>query len=76
MSIKSANETEYHLLKARDRVLTSPDDWQRFSGETIEIRKMIYTYRLKRLRGRVMQEADGCRLVAEGSPLDWPSTSR
>jgi len=47
----SKNETEYHLLKARERVLISADDWQRFSGETIEIRKMIYTYRLNVLEG-------------------------
>ena len=47
MSIKSANETEYHLLEARDLGLISPDDWQRFTAETIEIRKMIFGYRSK-----------------------------
>jgi four helix bundle protein len=47
MSIKSANETEYHLLCARDFDLLLLDDWQKFSTETVEIRKMIYAYRKK-----------------------------
>jgi hypothetical protein len=46
-SIKSANETEHHLLSARDLDLVSPDAWQRFTAETIEIRKMIHGYRKK-----------------------------
>ena len=51
MSIKSANETEHHLLNARDRVLISPEDWQKYTAETIEVRKMTYTYRKKALEG-------------------------
>ncbi len=47
ISIKSANETEYHLLCARDLELLSGTDWQRYSVETVEIRKMIYVYRRK-----------------------------
>jgi four helix bundle protein len=47
MSIESANETEYHLLEARDYGLIAPDEWQRFTAETIEIRKMTYGYRKK-----------------------------
>ena len=47
MSIKSANETEGHLLSARDLKLFSLDDWQKFTTETIEIRKMVYVYRRK-----------------------------
>jgi four helix bundle protein len=47
ISIKSANETEHHLLSARDLDLFSPSEWQKFAGETIEIRKMIYAYRKK-----------------------------
>lgn len=47
MSIKSANETEHHWLSARDYELMSLDDWQRYTAETIEIRKMIYVYRKK-----------------------------
>ena len=43
-SIKSANETEGHLLKARDLELISIREWQTFSAETIEVRKMIYVY--------------------------------
>ena len=52
MSIKSANETEQHLLSARDLDLVSPDDWQKYSAETIEIRKMIYGYRKKVLQSK------------------------
>ena len=49
MSIKSANETEYHLLVARDHGLISSDVWQKYTAETIEIRKMTYSYREKLL---------------------------
>ncbi|HTJ24313.1 MAG TPA: four helix bundle protein [Gemmatimonadaceae bacterium] len=47
MSIKSANETEHHLLSARDYELISLDEWQCHTAETIEIRKMIYSYHKK-----------------------------
>jgi four helix bundle protein len=47
ISIKSANETEYHLLLARDLNLVSPEDWQQYTAETVEVRKMIYGYRRK-----------------------------
>jgi four helix bundle protein len=47
IAIKSANETENHLLSARDRGLIAPSDWERLAGETVEIRKMIYGYRNK-----------------------------
>ena len=47
ISIKSANETEHHLLSARDLDLFSPEAWQRFTAETIEIRKMTHGYRKK-----------------------------
>ena len=40
MSIKSANETEGHLLSARDLELFSLDEWQKFTAEAIEIRKI------------------------------------
>ena len=49
ISIKSANETEYRLLSARDLELISDQTWQHHSGETVEIRKMIYGYRKKLL---------------------------
>ena len=45
MSIKSANEVEGHLLKARDLNLISPEEWQTFAAEVIETRKMTYGYR-------------------------------
>jgi len=45
ISIKSANETEHHLLSARDLDLVSPETWQKFTAETIEIRKMTFGYR-------------------------------
>jgi hypothetical protein len=47
LSIKSANETEYHLLKARDFDLVTNDIWQKFATETIDIRKLVYVYRGK-----------------------------
>jgi four helix bundle protein len=47
MSIKSANETEGHLLKARDLGLLPVDIWQKHSNETVEIRKMTFVYRKK-----------------------------
>jgi four helix bundle protein len=47
ISIKSANEVEHHILSARDHGLISPDDWQKYTAETVEIRKMIYGYRKK-----------------------------
>ena len=45
MSIKSANEVEGHLLKARDLNLFSPEEWQSLTAEVIEIRKMTFGYR-------------------------------
>ena len=41
MSIKSANQTEGQLPTARDLDLFSLDEWQKFTAETIEIRKMV-----------------------------------
>ena len=49
MSIKSASETEYHLLSARDRRALTHERWQQLSGETVEIRRMIYAYRRRLL---------------------------
>jgi four helix bundle protein len=46
-SIKSANETEGHLLKAKDLGLISRRDWQSHTQETIEVRKMTFGYRKK-----------------------------
>jgi len=50
MSIKSANETEYHLQAAFDHGLISRADWLRYTTETVEVRKMIYRYRETILR--------------------------
>jgi four helix bundle protein len=50
ISIKSANETEYHLLAAYDHGLISEMEWQKYTQETIEVRKMIYAYRQSILR--------------------------
>lgn len=47
VSIKSANETESRLLTARDLELIALDRWQKYSGETVEVRKMIYAYKNK-----------------------------
>ncbi|MFI5229111.1 MAG: four helix bundle protein [Gemmatimonadales bacterium] len=50
IAIKSANETEHHLLVAHDLHLVAQADWQRHTAETVAIRKMIYTYRMKILQ--------------------------
>src|SRR6266480_7708422 len=34
MSIKSANDTEYHLLSARDLALVSANAWQQYKAAT------------------------------------------
>jgi four helix bundle protein len=47
MSIRSANEAEGHLLAARDLRLVTLDEWQKYSTETIEIRRMVFGYRKK-----------------------------
>jgi four helix bundle protein len=39
IAIKSANETEHHLLFAHGLHLIAPDDWQRLTSETVGIRK-------------------------------------
>jgi four helix bundle protein len=50
MSIKSANETEYHLIEAKDFGLISVELWQKLTNETIEVRKMTYGNRKKVLK--------------------------
>jgi len=50
ISIKSANETEYHLLTSHDLNLISDVDWKKYTTETIAVRKMIYVYRVAILR--------------------------
>jgi len=50
IAIKSANETEHHLLSARDLELISVDDWHKYTAEVVEIRKMIYGYRRRVLQ--------------------------
>src|SRR5262249_11584901 len=47
MSIKSANETENHLLSVHDLQLMPRENWLSYSTETIEVRKMIFRYREK-----------------------------
>ena len=47
ISIKSANETEHHLLTARDRGALPADRWASLSAEVIEIRRMSYGLRKK-----------------------------
>jgi four helix bundle protein len=48
MSSKSASETEYHLLSARDRRALTDHRWRQLSGEAVEIRRTTYANR-KRL---------------------------
>jgi four helix bundle protein len=47
ISIKSASETEYHLLAARDRGALPEADWQPLNAEVIEIRRMTFGLRKK-----------------------------
>lgn len=47
VSLKSAMETEHHLITAQGLRLISPDDGRRLIAEVIEIRKMIFGYRRK-----------------------------
>jgi four helix bundle protein len=54
MSIKSASETENHLISARDLKLMSEENWLRYSTETIEIRRMTFGY-----RKRVLEDESG-----------------
>ena len=49
MSVDSANETEYHLLSARDRRVLVHHEWQRLSAEAVAVRRMTYAYRKKLL---------------------------
>ena len=49
MSIKSASETENHLITVHDLGLMSREDCLRYSTETVEIRRMIFSYRLRLL---------------------------
>ena len=45
MSIKSNCEAEHHMLDARDRRGFRYGVWQKYSNETVEIRRMTYAYR-------------------------------
>ncbi len=47
IAIKSANETEHHLLDAHDYGLISDETWRRWTAEIVEIRKMTFGYRKK-----------------------------
>src|SRR4051794_12407901 len=49
ISIKSASETEYHLLSAKDRHALPDHEWQKHSSEAVEIRRMTYAYRQRLL---------------------------
>ncbi|HEY4215615.1 MAG TPA: four helix bundle protein [Gemmatimonadaceae bacterium] len=49
IAVKSLNETEYHLIAARDHHLLSPDQWRDLTAETTGTRKMLCVYRRKLL---------------------------
>jgi four helix bundle protein len=51
LSIKSAAETEHHLINARDRRVLSERAWRRFTDEVVEIRRMTHTYRRRLIDG-------------------------
>jgi len=42
--------TKKEFARFLDISLFSPDEWQKFTGEIVEIRKMVYTYRKKVLQ--------------------------
>ncbi|MGE5100723.1 MAG: four helix bundle protein [Deltaproteobacteria bacterium] len=42
-SIKSASETAYHLLSARDRRAIRHARWRQLSSEAVAIRRMTYS---------------------------------
>ena len=46
----SASELEYHILLARDLHLLIPEDHERLTNETNEIKRMLTTF-VKRLKG-------------------------
>lgn len=50
ISIKSASETEYHLLSARDRQVLPTQRWRQLSQEVVELRRMMYAYRKRLLK--------------------------
>lgn len=70
MSVDSANETEYHLLTSRDLSLIKPNDWKKYTAETIEVRKMVYSYRVKVLSDEAMpsDETSGGTLTDDVDP--------
>lgn len=49
MSIRSAGELEYHLIKCRDIGAIPPPVWQPLNESTMEVRMMTYSLR-KRVR--------------------------
>ena len=49
MAAGSAGELEYHIMLARDLGLLDPDDYQRLSAETIEVKRMLASL-LQKLR--------------------------
>ncbi len=54
ISIKSANETENHLISARDLGLITKDQWQVHDAELIAVRKMAYVYRRRILESNAL----------------------
>ncbi len=64
ISIKSASETENHLISARDLELMSQENWLRCTRETIEIRRMTFGY-----RKRVLEDDPWWRRPALWRPL-------
>ncbi|HTU93663.1 MAG TPA: four helix bundle protein [Gemmataceae bacterium] len=47
IAMGSASELEYHLLLAHDLEYLPPHDYQRFSQQTIEIKRMLSAFILK-----------------------------
>ena len=62
ISLKSTSEVEYRLQLARDEAVLPDTAWLKLAGETVEIRKMVYTLR------RVVLAADKASRDRGGSP--------
>jgi four helix bundle protein len=59
IAMGSAAELEYHMLWGRDLEIMKSLDYQRFSSQVIEVKKMLASLIHKLRTDRFKQEADG-----------------
>jgi len=55
IAIGSASETEYHLILAKDLKLLGEADYEKLSGEIMQLKKMLISL-VKKLRARAVHE--------------------